>query len=338
MAQIRMKVSLTKLVAAFLLVVLVSMVMLATYNECDYTGMEQLTSHIRHLKDQIREQEMLLARVRQTGSESDHGLLPEKDPGDNENWGPHKLAILIPFRDRFEELMEFVPYMHKFLVRQKVRHRFYVINQMDHHRFNRASLINVGYIISRKDCDYIAMHDVDLLPRNNNLSYRYEVVENGPHHLASPALHPNYHYEKFVGGILLMQSQHFELVNGLSNTFWGWGREDDELYMRMEEAKLKISRPVGITTGYQSFFHIHDPTRRKRDRKRYGNQKLESFKRDTVTGVDTVLYEIRSTQELHIDGTPCTVLHVELECDVSVTPWCDPPPEPVRKPVPKKAR
>lgn len=134
MAQIRMKVSLTKLIAAFLLVVLVSMVMLATYNECDYSGMEQLATKIRQLKDQIREQEMLLARVRQTGSEGDHGPLPEKDPGDNENWGPHKLAILIPFRDRFEELMEFVPYMHKFLARQKVRHRFYVINQMDHHR------------------------------------------------------------------------------------------------------------------------------------------------------------------------------------------------------------
>lgn len=79
-------------------------------------------------------------------------------------------------------------------------------------RFNRASLINIGYIVSKKDCDYVAMHDVDLLPRNNDLSYRFDVVKDGPHHLASPELHPNYHYPKFVGGILLMQSKHFELV------------------------------------------------------------------------------------------------------------------------------
>ena len=30
-------------------------------------------------------------------------------------------------------------------------------------------------------------------------------------------------------------------VNGLSNKFWGWGREDDELYLRMKEAKLSVS-------------------------------------------------------------------------------------------------
>ena len=30
-------------------------------------------------------------------------------------------------------------------------------------------------------------------------------------------------------------------VNGLSNRFWGWGREDDELYVRMIEANLKVS-------------------------------------------------------------------------------------------------
>ena len=30
-------------------------------------------------------------------------------------------------------------------------------------------------------------------------------------------------------------------MNGLSNLFWGWGREDDELYMRILEAKMSVS-------------------------------------------------------------------------------------------------
>ena len=30
-------------------------------------------------------------------------------------------------------------------------------------------------------------------------------------------------------------------VNGLSNLFWGWGREDDELYVRMKEAGMTVS-------------------------------------------------------------------------------------------------
>jgi hypothetical protein len=33
----------------------------------------------------------------------------------------------------------------------------------------------------------------------------------------------------------------FFKVNGLSTLFWGWGREDDELYMRIQEANMTVS-------------------------------------------------------------------------------------------------
>lgn len=36
-------------------------------------------------------------------------------------------------------------------------------------------------------------------------------------------------------------SEWLSQVNGLSNLFWGWGREDDELYLRMKEAGMKVS-------------------------------------------------------------------------------------------------
>jgi xylosylprotein 4-beta-galactosyltransferase len=47
----------------------------------------------------------------------------------------HKMAILVPFRDRFEELLEFVPYMHNFLNKQGTAHQIYVINQVDDYRY-----------------------------------------------------------------------------------------------------------------------------------------------------------------------------------------------------------
>ena len=40
-------------------------------------------------------------------------------------------------------------------------------------RFNRAALINIGFLFSKNDCDYIVMHDVDLLPQNIQLLYDY---------------------------------------------------------------------------------------------------------------------------------------------------------------------
>ena len=54
--------------------------------------------------------------------------------GTLEDWGPHTLAVVVPFRDRYEEVFEFAPYMYSFLNRQKVRHEFWVINQVDTHR------------------------------------------------------------------------------------------------------------------------------------------------------------------------------------------------------------
>lgn len=53
---------------------------------------------------------------------------------DDPSWGPHKLALIIPFRERFEELLVFVPFMHTFLNKKKIRHKIFVINQVDHYR------------------------------------------------------------------------------------------------------------------------------------------------------------------------------------------------------------
>ena len=47
----------------------------------------------------------------------------------------HSLAVVVPFRDRFEEMLEFVPHIHRFLLRQGADHQIWVINQVDNHRW-----------------------------------------------------------------------------------------------------------------------------------------------------------------------------------------------------------
>lgn len=125
-----------------------------------------------------------------------------------EDWGEHQLAVLVPFRGRYEELLQFAPHIHKFLNRQRLRHQIWVINQQDEFRFNRASLLNIGHLLTREMCDYLVMHDVDLLPDNNDLNYGYP--EDGPFHVSSPELHPLYHYKTFIGGIFIMTREQFE--------------------------------------------------------------------------------------------------------------------------------
>ncbi|XP_065828976.1 beta-1,4-galactosyltransferase 7-like isoform X2 [Oscarella lobularis] len=236
----------------------------------------------------------------------------------------HQLAVVVPIRDRFEEFLEFVPHIHRFLNQQKIRHQIWVINQFDKHRFNRASLINVGFLLStRRGCDYMAMHDVDLLPLNPALDYSYP--KNGPFHVAAPDLHPKYHYKTFVGGILILTAEQFEKCNGLSNLFWGWGREDDEFYRRMIEAGYTVQSPKNITTGYQTFKHVHDESRRTRDKERLFNQREVSRTRDRVTGLHDVDYQVIDIVNVTIKEAPCTLVNVKLACDNEKTPFCDKP-------------
>ena len=67
--------------------------------------------------------------------------------GDNARWGEHKLCVVVPFRDRFEELLEFAPYMHKFLNAQRVRHKLVIVNQGDKLRW---VLLNLGFFFIEK--------------------------------------------------------------------------------------------------------------------------------------------------------------------------------------------
>ncbi|RWS07304.1 beta-1:4-galactosyltransferase 7-like protein [Dinothrombium tinctorium] len=235
----------------------------------------------------------------------------------------HKLAVIVPFRDRFDELLLFVPHLDAFLNRQNVSHKIYIINQSDNLRFNRASLINVGYLLVNNDCDYIAMHDVDLLPLNAQLSYAYPA--NGPFHIASPELHPKYHYKTFVGGILLVTNEHFEKVDGMSNRYWGWGLEDDEFYARLKEAQLTVNRPHNLSTGINdTFLHLHDRFPRKRDYAKLYNQREVTRRRDRETGLHNVRYELIGKKRLTIEDSECVVYSVRLVCDVRSTPWCQP--------------
>ena len=122
---------------------------------------------------------------------------------------------------------------------------------------------------------------------------------------ASPALHPLYHYARYFGGIVLLTPAQFRRVDGLSNLFWGWGREDDEFYLRVLDAGYSVQRldpsgahpfppPFLVTLSrslmsYEAlvssvflsalgsdtndtFLHLHDRRLHPRDYRLYANQ------------------------------------------------------------------
>ncbi|XP_063302611.1 beta-1,4-galactosyltransferase 4-like isoform X2 [Pelobates fuscus] len=80
-----------------------------------------------------------------------------------------KVAIIIPFRNRERHLLYMLNHLHPFLQRQQLEYGIYIIHQARNEKFNRAKLLNVGYLEALKEMqwDCFIFHDVDLLPEND---------------------------------------------------------------------------------------------------------------------------------------------------------------------------
>lgn len=94
-----------------------------------------------------------------------------------------KVAIVIPFRCRGEHLLIFLQHMHPFLKKQQLDYTIYIIEQEGDGLFNRALLMNVGYIeaLKRRNYDCFILHDIDLLPENDKNLYTCPVQ---PRHMS----------------------------------------------------------------------------------------------------------------------------------------------------------
>ncbi|XP_021372934.1 beta-1,4-galactosyltransferase 7-like [Mizuhopecten yessoensis] len=224
----------------------------------------------------------------------------------------YKVAVLVPFRDCHEELQQFAPHIFKYLNDRAIPHRIYVINQLDNFRFNRAALINIGFLNMDSDCDYIVMHDIDHLEVNPNFDFGYP--GKGPVHLSYSK------YKGHVGGVLVMTNEHFRMLNGMSNDFWGWGKEDDDLYQRMLKVGLQVSQPVA--SNWSNFRYIHNVEKRSRDKATYFNQNRFRSIFNMRSGLNSTKYTLQSRNTSVVNGTTVHFINVILHCDLQKTRFC----------------
>ena len=144
----------------------------------------------------------------------------------------HKLGICIPYRNREEHLIKLIPALSKHLNDQNIDHKFYVGHQVDDRLFNRGGMKNIAAEYAFKDgCDYIAWHDVDMLP---HLDCDYSYPDETPIHIATNLEKYSYGigYDQYFGGVVLFNKVQVDKTNGYSNEYWDWGQEDDDLFWR----------------------------------------------------------------------------------------------------------
>ncbi|XP_052684453.1 beta-1,4-N-acetylgalactosaminyltransferase bre-4-like isoform X1 [Crassostrea angulata] len=169
-----------------------------------------------------------------------------------------RVTILVPFRDRESHLRIFLNHMHAFLMKQQLEYAIYVIEQSKDFEFNRGFLFNVGFKEALKDSDYdcFVFHDVDLLPENDHNIYTCPVDQ--PKHLSVILENWDYKlpYDANFGGVSAMTKEQYEAVNGFSNSFFGWGGEDDDFYNRVVWANMSIYRAITGVGRYSSLQHV----------------------------------------------------------------------------------
>lgn len=187
----------------------------------------------------------------------------ELEPGGM--WSPsscqprQRVAIIIPFRDREEHLMLLLNILHPMLQRQMLHYTIFVIEQSRPPVFNKAALMNTGYMEARNvaDFDCYIFHDVDMLPENDRNFY---TCSESPRHVGSHIDKWKYivPYPGIFGGVTAFTGELFEHVNGFSNQFYGWGGEDDDMYSRIRAKNMTIVRFSKTVARYTMIKHKGD--------------------------------------------------------------------------------
>ena len=171
-------------------------------------------------------------------------------------WNPdqcrarQKVVIIVPYRDREWQLKVFLHHLHPILQRQQLDYRIVVVEQSQDEDFNRAALMNVGYVEASKYDSYecLVFHDVDLLPEDDRNLY---ICPGGKQakHMSVAVNKWNYRlqYKSYFGGVTALSADQFQAINGFSNSFYGWGGEDDDLFHRIKMQNITVYRePANI--------------------------------------------------------------------------------------------
>lgn len=231
-------------------------------------------------------------------------------------WAPitctsyQSLVIIVPYKDREDHLSIFLRHIHPFLQAQMLNYSILLLEQTHPNVFNRGALLNIGFLEARKlwpEVDCVIFHDVDLLPEHYSNLYR---CRETPLHLGAFVDTANYRvYKTIVGGVLAVRPHHMFLTNGFSNTYWGWGGEDDDMYNRIAEyRKMRILYPDPVIGRLTMIKHHRDKSNplnhhNAMGRKVHGTNYAED-------GLNSVMYDVINVIQLPLYTNITISIHV----------------------------
>lgn len=150
-----------------------------------------------------------------------------------------KLIFIVPYRNRAPHLVHFQVYMNYILSNfPKTHYEIYFVHQQDTLPFNRGAMKNIGFLVMKnkypnhyKNITFV-FNDIDNMPCEKNL-LDYETNSGTIKHF--------FGFEWTLGGIVSINGGDFEKINGYP-CYWAWGQEDNDIYTRAQQFKIRIDR------------------------------------------------------------------------------------------------
>tara|TARA_A100001015_G_scaffold295156_1_gene373842 strand:- start:1817 stop:2647 length:831 start_codon:yes stop_codon:yes gene_type:complete len=216
----------------------------------------------------------------------------------NHNENPPKIAFIVPYRDREQQLLFFQRQMTYILEDYpKDDYEIVICHQKDNRSFNCGAMKNIGFLILKNKYPNtyqditLVFNDVDTMPFNKNF-IPYDTKEGKIKHF--------YGFNHTLGGIVSIKASDFEKINGYPN-FWAWGYEDNMLYDRAKLSHLQIDRSVFYPFADKNILHFYDGYLKqvnKREFERYAKNTMEGiysiFQLQYNFNDETKLYDISS--------------------------------------------
>lgn len=148
------------------------------------------------------------------------------------------LMIIIPIRNRENQLEDYFKYMNPIFKEQQVIPHYVIVYQDDEKPFNKGVISNYGYLYATKHFPhaYFLFNDVDIYPRSSNI-LRYDAIP-----FDKNTVYHRYGYRHIIGGFFLTNKDAFQHINGYSTSYSGWGYEDCDLNERCRIKNVRIDR------------------------------------------------------------------------------------------------
>jgi hypothetical protein len=162
----------------------------------------------------------------------------------------NKLGIIVPYRNRPEQLEVFIKHMESYLEDKDLRYEIFIVDQDNAKQFNRGMLLNIGYVYAKKiRCNYIVFHDVDMLPINVDYSYSDIPLHLATNFILEEGEKEREVFDEYFGGVTMFPIETFEKINGYSNKYWAWGYEDTDLLLRCKKNNIELNTIKIKNTG-----------------------------------------------------------------------------------------